>query len=442
MLIILNLKHCKELRRLPEGIADLGNLKQFLLDESGVLKFPDWGTSRPSGSIQSLTKLDCRGAQIVELCRFIGVLKSLEVLRLTHCKSLTRLPDEIGELTSLTVLNVSHSSVEELPKSIGCLTNLKILQASFTSIKKLPATIRKLTNLEELHCFSTPLEGKLPPGLKKLKSLKTLRCTETSISSVPRLPSNLTTLEISSKCLQVIPDLRELSDLKLLDLNIDTSEPELSDTTGPSWMGMLQKLETLTFSMPHVVALFPDIGGLPLLKIVVLSNCKNLRDIPRLPSCIKTLDIQGCPSLISMPDLENMKSMTTLKIEGCSVEEVRGSEQLESLTDLRITMCHSLRRIPDLSGLTKLKELTLSSCSKLVRLQGRTDSLRTLLVMNCPSLTRLPDLRQFPALKNLVVYKCPKIRDIKEFAELKTSVNVHFPPRKGNENEFEGNIVR
>lgn len=52
----------------------------------------------------------------------------LEHLSLCKCKLLRRLPDSIGNLESLILLNLSYTSVEEVPDSLGKLKNLKVLR--------------------------------------------------------------------------------------------------------------------------------------------------------------------------------------------------------------------------------------------------------------------------------------------------------------------------
>ncbi|XP_031503865.1 disease resistance protein RUN1-like [Nymphaea colorata] len=60
------------------------------------------------------------------ICR----LSSLEKLVLRSCWSLEELPEEIGRLTSLKVLQLSQGYMQRLLESVGLLTNLQELEIS------------------------------------------------------------------------------------------------------------------------------------------------------------------------------------------------------------------------------------------------------------------------------------------------------------------------
>lgn len=51
------------------------------------------------------------------------------------------IPDSIGNLEHLEVLNLSTNILSSLPDSIGLLLNLKVLNVSGNKLKKLPDSI-------------------------------------------------------------------------------------------------------------------------------------------------------------------------------------------------------------------------------------------------------------------------------------------------------------
>ena len=59
-------------------------------------------------------------------------------------KNLARIPDNIGEITSLKSLNLDNNSIEEIPKSIGSLNNLTFLSLERNSIQTLPTELGNL----------------------------------------------------------------------------------------------------------------------------------------------------------------------------------------------------------------------------------------------------------------------------------------------------------
>ena len=59
-------------------------------------------------------------------------------------------PAEIGQLTSLRVLNLSDNQLTSLPAEIGQLTSLEVLDLDDNQLTSLPAEIGQLTSLTEL----------------------------------------------------------------------------------------------------------------------------------------------------------------------------------------------------------------------------------------------------------------------------------------------------
>lgn len=76
-------------------------------------------------------------------------LNFLEELRLAH-GSASRIPEEIGLLTSLRELDLYDNRITEIPKSISNLTNLQHLNLSFCSISRIPEDIELPNSLKVL----------------------------------------------------------------------------------------------------------------------------------------------------------------------------------------------------------------------------------------------------------------------------------------------------
>lgn len=139
-LISLNLEFCKKLRRLPEDMSGLVNLRDLLMNNSGIGQLhvlPASGASQiishdhchisSFGCLISLSELDLSDTPITEVCASIRGLRRLEIFNLRRSTLLTKLPDEIGELILLVVLDISGTSIKEIPNSVGNLKNLKRL---------------------------------------------------------------------------------------------------------------------------------------------------------------------------------------------------------------------------------------------------------------------------------------------------------------------------
>ncbi len=169
--------------------------------------------------LEHLEILDMSQNMNEEIPDWIGKLKSLKKLISGH--KIKRLPESIGQLTSLQFLNLAGNQIEELPNSIGNLVSLKELRLYSNKIKTLPDTIGNLINLEDLSLNENPLKL-LPESIGNLKNLKDLSLTFDPIDNLPasivELPSlkdlGLTRTNIN-KDNKIIKKLQKKKDLNI-----------------------------------------------------------------------------------------------------------------------------------------------------------------------------------------------------------------------------------
>lgn len=109
--------------------------------------------------------------------RILKYLKHLEILDLSNSElkeninKIHSLPESIGNLRSITHLNLKSNFIEELPESIGLLGNLRELNLDYNNISSLPNSMSNLDSLTSLYLRTSNIET-LPEFLTKLKSLK------------------------------------------------------------------------------------------------------------------------------------------------------------------------------------------------------------------------------------------------------------------------------
>jgi Leucine-rich repeat (LRR) protein len=177
----------------PESFRMLKNLKKLKLVHLGLDSIPDCITK-----LSRLEELDFTYNNLEELPAMIGDLKSLRYLWLGR-NSIKVLPQEIGYLSKLEILDLGGDNnsppspfqkiksslggvqyysydgnlLEYIPESIGLLKELRVLNLRKNKIKDLPMSIADLPKLIEINLSKNGLD-KLPKSIFRMKNLKYL----------------------------------------------------------------------------------------------------------------------------------------------------------------------------------------------------------------------------------------------------------------------------
>ena len=165
--------------------------------------------------IDRFDRLDIRKQNITILPDSIGSLTNLRILNLDK-NQLTALPESIGNLTNLTSLNLMENQLTILPESIGNLTNLNSLVLDYNQLAKLPETIVNLTKLEFLTIDYNRLIN-LPPKIGNLIHLNLLYLESNQITELPNSISDLTSLETLDLDKNLLSNLSALQELPKLE---------------------------------------------------------------------------------------------------------------------------------------------------------------------------------------------------------------------------------
>ena len=140
------------------------------------------------------TKLDLSGKGITKLPDEIGDLTNLWVLDLSK-NQLTALPESISQVAKLQSLDLSGNQLTALPESIGELTNLYSIGLGGNHLTVLPESIGKLTNLPSLVLSQNQLAA-LPESIGNLANLWSLNLQGNQLTALPRSLARLEKLEI------------------------------------------------------------------------------------------------------------------------------------------------------------------------------------------------------------------------------------------------------
>ncbi|PRQ23145.1 putative leucine-rich repeat domain, L domain-containing protein [Rosa chinensis] len=123
-----------------------------------------------------------------------------------------------------------------------------------------------------------------------------------------------------------------------------------------------------------------------------------------LPNRLRVLDWSDC-SLRSLPTNFNPRNLGMLEMSGpCMTPLGLKLKEMRHLKSIKLWDCDGLTRIPDLSGLTSLKELELSRCEDLDEVDpsvGRLDKLVILKLTQCKKLQMFPKVINLKSLETL-----------------------------------------
>ncbi len=166
--------------------------------------------------------------------------------------------DPLSELSDLTWLDVSETSIEDL-SPVRNLNKLKVLRANSTLIDDISALKYNIT-LEELEVANTTVEDL--GVLTSLRNLQKLNVANTQVSRITNLKScpNLTSLNLGGTRIANIGVVQDLTQLRSLDIS-NTAVRDL----GP--VSSLKDLQSL------------NISGSAITNLQALSEMENLREL-------------------------------------------------------------------------------------------------------------------------------------------------------------------
>ena len=218
-------------------------------------------------------------------------------------------PLSVCQLSKIKNLYMDYCTLTKIPKEIKNLSSLVVLDFSYNSLGKpdsLPEEFFQLQNLKDLYLIDCQLD-ELPPEIGNLKSLEGLRVGKNNLSRLPEEFYNLTNLrklnaernEIS----ELSPRIGELRCLTLLLL----MENKL--TTLPDEIKNLQSCAVHVNIFDNKLTCLPrSIIEMPALESLIVDGNNNLRS-PPLDVCTRGLDsIKGYFESLAAVDTQAVHS--------------------------------------------------------------------------------------------------------------------------------------
>lgn len=118
-----------------------------------------------------------KNKRISSLPNEIGNLHNLEVVDISWNR-FTEFPPSLLHLTNLTKLDLSHNNISEIPPKIGNLVNLIMLGLNSNRINKIPEEMGNLTKLERVNLNFNPL-AEMPTILFNLPNIVVIELNHT-----------------------------------------------------------------------------------------------------------------------------------------------------------------------------------------------------------------------------------------------------------------------
>ncbi|TYI96116.1 hypothetical protein E1A91_D01G047800v1 [Gossypium mustelinum] len=356
--------------------------------------------------MHSLSILDLSYTSIKQLPNSVSNLETLNALVLHGCNKLRYVPS-LEKLKALRKLDLQGTGIKKVPKSLEMLSNLTYLNLCTQSLKELPVAI--LPRLSCLQCLVLYVESSSVEmngfDAARLTKLEIFEGRFTELIDFNAYTKSIQGRELTSYLLVMAPlkaKFKVTEETQKLTLKCDCVEyvsfgPKYGEVGVVGQVDpavILHKLRKYTFAdLLYLTTSNPP--HLP--KKVILSGRQIRREDPVvLPTDLMLLRIFKCHNVRSLSDISIFFQQTN-QLRSCSVEDCKG---IESVLDLSLSnsLCSPLENLEDLR-LERLDNLHV-----LIKLEASVSISRSLpeenQEINTPMEFSLPNLRKLE-LKNL-----------------------------------------
>ncbi|XP_042959071.1 disease resistance protein Roq1-like isoform X16 [Carya illinoinensis] len=387
---IIEFLYCRSLCKVHPSIKVLKQLQELRMSYTQIKQL--W-----KGLVQgldNLKKLDLRFSKnLIEIPNLSGA-PNIEEIDFSYCRSLCKVHPSIKVLKQLQKLRMSGTRIKQLWKGLVVLPNLKELDLRFSkNLIKIP-NLSGAPNLEKIDFSGCRSLCKFYPSIKVLQRQQELRMSGTRIKQLWKGLvglDNLKYLNLSGcKNLIEIPYLSGAPNLEIINFSDCRSLCKVH----PS-IKKLKRLEELNMSGTRIKQLWKGSMVLPNLKVLDLSYCENLIEIPNLsgvPNLMK-INFLGCRSLCKF--CPSIKVPERLKILGLN----------KCLTRLLILDKFCLPS--SFMSFSGLRELYLGGCNNISIFPSvicSLASLESLHLVGWSRLEKFPDLSRLECLKEFEAY--------------------------------------
>ena len=170
---------CSENPRLHTfpSFSSKNTIEIFRSNQTGITEIPD-----QISVLHCLSELYLEKNQIQTITSNLWTLPRLKVVDLTN-NSLDILP-EIAQTSPIQRLYLSQNRLKFLPNNLGYLSQLSVLQVSFNELHQLPPSFGQLTALKSFSCANNHLQH-LPESITNLTQLRDLDLSFNLLRAIP-----------------------------------------------------------------------------------------------------------------------------------------------------------------------------------------------------------------------------------------------------------------
>ncbi|KHF99194.1 Putative disease resistance RGA3 [Gossypium arboreum] len=430
----LRVSSCNKLEVLPVT-GRCSSLEKLSI--SGCEKLSKIGDGLFTSSLQNLSIDSCNELEVLSLP---GRCSSLEKFSIFGCEKLSKIGDGLSACACLNELDLegfsslqnlsidSCNELEVLPITGRCSSLEKLRISSCKNMTKIGDGLSTSTYLKELDLYLCSNLSWIPDleGFSSLQNLSIDSCKELASFPLKAPLSSLKKLRIHD-CpnLKPIPSLDGLSSLTELEFN----------KVGEGWSCLLPNMLRSNTSLCSLTILnLPDLIRIPddslgrlncLGKLAIGGFSEELQEFPCLSSfqylsaSLRVLELTGWEKLKSLPPqlqfLSALEELTILEFQGIEAfPEWLGN--LSSLRHLYLSGFGKLKSLPHQLQLpTALEDLTMWGFHEIEALPDsfrNLSSLRCLRIWSCNKLMYLPSVDVMGSLSKLEtidIFMCPQL---------------------------------
>ncbi|KAL8258448.1 hypothetical protein R6Q59_030489 [Mikania micrantha] len=320
--------------RLPDVVANMKKVRYIYWDGYPSSSFPINFEPTKLGCLMLISGLQ------VQLWQGYKLLPNLKILDLRDSFFLKSTPDFSGVPCLERLILDYCQSLVQIDPSIGYHAKLVyVSMMGCSKLKKFPSIMRmkKLQTLDLRLCSKLQDFPCIGTHMDCLKNLH-LRWTEVLSLCVKTQTSTAVKHLMYLKGLQIIQSFHQDSSIstKLPQLprflrKLDLSSCGLGDGDLPSDMSGLLNLQVLYLCENTFSKLDSSLSRIPCLKLLNLSRCTKLVELPNLPSSIAILLAEECDSLQSVGDLSGYKCLWNVLLWRWKNKLIGGERLLHSM---------------------------------------------------------------------------------------------------------------